>query len=107
TYVYEKGILADQFTSALESAARRGVQVNVIVDAVGSKKMKGEAVKRLHDAGAHVGSYGMPTWYKLHQLNYRTHRKVLVVDGRTAFTGGAGVADHWLGHAQDPLHWRD
>jgi cardiolipin synthase A/B len=46
-------------------------------------------------------------WYNLDRLNNRTHRKLLIVDGRIGFTGGIGVADHWLGHAQDPDHWRD
>jgi cardiolipin synthase len=46
-------------------------------------------------------------WYNLEEVNYRTHRKNLVVDGEIGFVGGAGVADHWLGHAQDKDHWRD
>ncbi len=107
TYIYEKGAVADQFTAALVAAARRGVTVNLVIDALGSKKMPREAWDRLRDAGVHLGDYGTPTWYKLQQINYRTHRKVLVVDGRVAFVGGAGVADHWLGDAQDPAHWRD
>ena len=107
TYIYEKGEVGSQFTTALEAAARRGVAVNLVVDAVGSKKMSADEVKRLKDAGVTFAKYGMPRWYKLQQINYRTHRKVLVVDGADAFTGGAGVADHWLGHAQDKDHWRD
>jgi cardiolipin synthase A/B len=107
TYIYETGSVGDRFTGALEAAARRGVQVDLVVDAVGSKKMSRDEAKRLRDAGAHVGSYGTLTWYKLQQVNYRTHRKILVVDGRIAFTGGAGVADHWLGNAQDATQWRD
>ena len=54
-----------------------------------------------------VGLFGQARWYTLEELNYRTHRKILVVDGRVAFTGGAGVGDQWLGHAQDTDHWRD
>jgi cardiolipin synthase A/B len=64
-------------------------------------------VKRLRDAGAQIGEFGKPSWYTLEEVNYRTHRKILIVDGRIGFTGGVGVADHWLGHAQDPDHWRD
>lgn len=107
TYIYEKGSAGEQFTSALEAAARRGVQIDLVVDAMGSKKVPEEMVKRLRDAGAHVGQFGQPNWYTLEELNYRTHRKILVVDGRIGFTGGVGIADHWLGHAQDPDHWRD
>ena len=107
SYIYEKGTVGSQFTAALEAAARRGVRVNLVVDAVGAKNMSRDAWDGLRDAGVTVGNYGAPRWYKPQQMNYRTHRKVLVVDGRTAFTGGAGVADHWLGHAQDKDHWRD
>jgi cardiolipin synthase len=107
TYIYEKGEAGDRFTDALEAAAKRGVEVNLVVDAVGSKKMSGDDEKRLQNAGVRLGKFGSPRWYKPQQVNYRTHRKVLVVDGREAFTGGAGVADHWLGHAQNPDHWRD
>jgi cardiolipin synthase len=107
TYIYDKGSVGDQFTAALAAAAQRGVQVDVVVDAMGSNKVPSETVKRLRDAGAQVGQFGKPNWYTLEELNYRTHRKILVVDGRIGFTGGVGVADHWLGHAQDPEHWRD
>jgi cardiolipin synthase len=107
TYIYDTGTVAGQFTSALEAALRRGVQVNLVIDAMGSKKMSKDHIQRLRDAGAHIGDFGKLRWYSLEELNYRTHRKILVVDGRVAFTGGVGVADHWLGHAQDSEHWRD
>lgn len=107
TYIYEQGRVGTEFTDALEAAAKRGVRVNVVVDAVGSKKMSSDDEKRLTRAGVVIGKFGVPRWYKLQQINYRTHRKVLVIDGREAFTGGAGIADHWLGDAQDPEHWRD
>jgi cardiolipin synthase len=107
SYIYEKGTVGTEFTNALENAARRGVAVNIVIDAVGSDRMSRDSWNRLRTAGATIGDYGTPTWYKLQQINYRTHRKVLVVDGHTAFTGGAGIADHWLGHAQDKDHWRD
>jgi cardiolipin synthase len=67
TYVYSKGDISDRFTDALEAAARRGVSVTVIVDAIGSDRMPGEAWNRLKSAGAHLGDYGTPTWYKLQQ----------------------------------------
>ena len=107
TYIFDKGAVGDRFTAALEAAARRGVQVNLVIDAIGSKSLPRADVERLRAAGAHVGSFGTPRWYSLEEMNYRTHRKILIVDGRTGFTGGVGVADHWLGHAQDPEHWRD
>jgi cardiolipin synthase len=107
TYVYEKGLVADQFTDALEQAAGRGVTVNVILDAIGTGSMETSHVKRLQMAGCHVVTFNPTAWYTLEELNYRTHRKILVVDGSVAFTGGVGIADHWLGNADSPQHWRD
>jgi cardiolipin synthase len=107
TYIYDTGQIADKFTDALEAAVRRGVKVNVIVDAIGASSMDDEHVDRLREAGCVVREFNTPKWYSLENLNYRTHRKILVVDGEIGFTGGAGVADHWLGNAQDKEHWRD
>ena len=107
TYVYEKGKVANWFTDALERAARRGVDVRVIVDAVGASQMEAGHVDRLRAAGCHVVDFNPSQWYGLEELNYRTHRKILVVDGEVGFTGGVGVADFWIGNAQDPQHWRD
>ena len=107
TYIYDKGGVADQFTAALEAAARRGVRVNVVVDAVGASSMPDEHKQRLKQAGCHIAEFNSPTWYSLEEVNYRTHRKILVVDGEIGFTGGVGFADHWLGNAQDKEHWRD
>lgn len=107
TYIYDTGEVANQFTAALESAARRGVKVAVIVDAIGAASMDGEHVDRLQNAGAEVYRFNSARWYSLENVNYRTHRKILVVDNEVGFTGGVGVADHWLGNAQDKEHWRD
>ena len=107
TYVYEKGEVAARFTEALERAARRGVRVNIVVDFVGAGNMDDDHVERLEKAGCIVVDFNPTHWYSLEELNYRTHRKILVVDGKVAFTGGIGVADFWLGHAQDADHWRD
>jgi cardiolipin synthase len=106
TYIFDKGTVGEQFVAALEAAARRGVQVNLVIDAIGAT-MPDEWTARLEQAGATIGRFGEPSWYSLEELNYRTHRKILVVDGAVGFTGGVGVADHWLGHAQDKDHWRD
>src|SRR3954465_161808 len=107
SYIYDEGTIGEQFTSALERAARRGVQVDLVVDAMGASKIPKEWRDRLRTAGAQIGEFGKLRWYSLEELNYRTHRKILVVDGRVAFSGGVGVADHWQGHAQDRDHWRD
>lgn len=107
TYIYENGRIGERFTEALEAAARRGVRVNLVVDAMGSNKIPAEWTERLRTAGAQIGEFGQPRWYTLEEVNYRTHRKILVIDGSVAFTGGVGVGDHWEGHAEDREHWRD
>jgi cardiolipin synthase A/B len=107
SYIYEKGVVGAEFTDALEAAAKRGIKVNVIVDALGSKSMPKEWTQRLEAAGVSIGTFGTPKWYAPRAVNNRTHRKILIVDGCVGFTGGVGLADHWLGHAQDKEHWRD
>ena len=107
TYIYDSGDIPDQFTAALEAAARRGVAVSLIVDAVGAASMDDAHVERLRAAGCAVHEFNTTAWYSLEHVNYRTHRKILVVDGEIGFTGGVGVADHWKGNAQDKEHWRD
>jgi cardiolipin synthase A/B len=107
TYIYESGSVASQFTAALEDAARRGVRVNIVVDSVGGSGMQEADIARLGTAGCRLAQFNSPTWYSLEDVNYRTHRKILVVDGEVGFSGGVGVADHWLGDAQDKDHWRD
>jgi len=107
TYIYSPGEAANLFTNALAEAGRRGVEVNVVVDAFGASDIPGDHLKRLEQSGVSVGHYRPMRWYSIQESNYRNHRKILVVDGETAFTGGVGVADHWLGHAQDKEHWRD
>ncbi|MGH9199648.1 MAG: phospholipase D-like domain-containing protein [Vicinamibacterales bacterium] len=107
TYIYSPGAIADQFTTALEAAARRGVRCNIVLDAVGSKDTGRDHLDRLRRAGCTVGTFNTSSWYNFEELNYRTHRKILVVDGVVGYIGGVGVADYWAGDAQDAEHWRD
>jgi cardiolipin synthase len=107
TYVYEDGKIAEAFTSALEKAARRAVQVNIVVDLFGAAGMADAHVERLRAAGCRLVTLNTPRWYELEEVNYRTHRKILVIDGQVGFTGGVGVADYWLGNAESKSGWRD
>jgi cardiolipin synthase len=106
-YIFRPGQIAERFIDALTDRARAGVAVTVIVDAIGSLRFWGRPVRRLREAGCRVASYQPLRWYSLARMNNRTHRELLVVDGRLAFTGGAGVADWWwLPQAGRPA-WRD
>jgi cardiolipin synthase len=107
TYIYWSGSIGQEFTEALIERARAGVPVNVIIDWAGSIKMQASQLRQMEEAGVRLHRYRPLHWYTLARINNRTHRKLLVVDGRIGFTGGVGIADQWAGHAQDPEHWRD
>jgi len=107
TYIYWSGQIGKEFAEALSERARAGVKVHVLLDWVGSGKMEDSLLKGMEQSGVQVRKYHPLRWYNLARMNNRTHRKLLVVDGRVGFTGGVGIADVWLGHAQDPDHWRD
>lgn len=107
TFIYWSGDIGRRFADALCERAKAGVQVHVLLDWVGSKRMNQELLDHMEEAGVQVKRYHPPRWYTLSRLNNRTHRKLLVVDGRVGFTGGVGIADPWLGNAEDEEHWRD
>ena len=107
TYIYWSGDIGDRFAEALEERARAGVAVHVLLDWAGSQRIEDELLQEMKDAGIQVELYHPLHWYHLSRVNNRTHRKLLVVDGRVGFTGGVGIADQWLGNAQDPDHWRE
>jgi cardiolipin synthase A/B len=107
TFIYWSGRIGLAMADALAERARAGVKVHVLVDWVGSQKMEPELLERMESAGVEVRRYHPPRWYTLSKMNNRTHRKLLIVDGRVGFTGGVGIADPWLGDAQDENHWRD
>ena len=107
TYIYWSGDIGKQFADALSVRARAGVRVHVLLDWVGSAKMDESYLTEMKEAGVQIEKFHKPHWYNLARLNNRTHRKLLVVDGQAGFTGGVGIAPHWMGNAQDPDHWRD
>ncbi len=110
TYVYEKGNIGAQFANALAQRARAGVKVCVLVDALGAATMDPKCRKQMKDAGVDLRDYHpfpLLNPFGYDQVDHRTHRKLLVVDGHVGFTGGVGIGDEWAGHAQDSAHWRD
>jgi len=106
TYIYWTGEIGKEFSEALCAKATEGVRVHVVLDWVGGK-LEPTYLEAMKGAGVQMEFYHPLRWYHLARMNNRTHRKLLVVDGRIGFTGGVGIADHWLGHAQSPAHWRD
>ncbi len=106
TYIYWSGSIGREFSDAFVEAARRGVKVKVLLDWVGGE-LDDSHLEAMREAGVEIRRYNPPRWNSLGRMNNRTHRKLMVVDGRVGFTGGVGIADSWRGHAQDAEHWRD
>ena len=106
-YIYWAGDIGRTFAEALARQAHAGRSVKILLDAIGSGSIGTEILRTLEGSGCHVAWYNPIRWYSLGRLNNRTHRKSLIVDGRVAFTGGAGIADHWRGNARGPDEWRD
>jgi cardiolipin synthase len=107
TYIYWSGDIGQQFSDALCERAKAGVKVHVLLDWVGTGKIEKRYLEDLAAAGVEVERYHPLHWYSLARINNRTHRKLLVVDGRIGFTGGVGIADQWQGYGESKEHWRD
>jgi cardiolipin synthase len=107
TYIYWSGEIGKEFAEALSERARSGVKVHILLDWVGSQKMDAALLDEMRRSGVEIEKYHPLRWYTIDRLNNRTHRKLLVTDGRSGFTGGVGIADEWTGNAQDDKHWRD
>jgi cardiolipin synthase A/B len=106
-YIYWAGDIGRRFAEALAARAAADVCVKILLDAVGSSTIGDEILEILEKGNCQLAWYNPARPYSIGRFNHRTHRKSLIIDGRVAFTGGAGIADHWLGHAQDHEHWRD
>ena len=107
SYIYWSGSVGREFAEALAERARAGVTVNVLLDWIGSNKLDAAQFRMMEEAGIRVRKFHEPRWYHLHRMNNRTHRKLLIIDGKVGFTGGVGIADAWSGNAEDSEHWRD
>jgi cardiolipin synthase A/B len=107
TYIYWSGSIGAEFVEALQERARSGVAVHVLLDWAGSVKMEPKLIDALKSSGVQVVRFHQPHWSNLDKMNNRTHRKVLVIDGKLGFTGGVGIADLWRGDARSPDEWRD
>jgi cardiolipin synthase len=105
TYIFQPDEAGRQFADAMIEAAGRGVEVRLLIDAWGSKL--GDLQDRLEKAGVRWRKYHPLRLFSIYKIGRRTHRKILVVDGKVAFTGGLGISRRWLGNARNPQEWRD
>lgn len=107
TFVYWTGDIAERFASALAERAQAGVVVRVILDAVGASDMPASLLERMRRAGVTIQWFRPLTRWRIWEMDNRTHRKVLIIDGLVGFTGGVGIAREWEGDARNQHEWRD
>ncbi|WP_327722125.1 phospholipase D-like domain-containing protein [Streptomyces sp. NBC_00490] len=107
TFVYWKGDIAREFAQALAERARAGLRVRLLLDGFGSRLIETDQLEAMERAGVQVAWFRRPLYLSPLKQNHRCHRKVLVVDEETAFTGGVGIAEEWCGNARNPQEWRD
>ena len=105
TYIFQPDKAGQEFAAAMIAAATRGVEVRLLIDAWGSKL--GELEQPLKDAGVNVRVYRPLRLFSIYKVGKRTHRKILVIDGRVAYTGGLGIDERWMGDARNSHEWRD
>ena len=104
-YIFQPDEAGRQFADAMIDAAKRGVQVRFLIDSWGSKL--GDLEQPLKNAGVNVRKYRPVRLFSIYKVGKRTHRKILVIDGRIAYTGGVGLSKQWLGDARNKREWRD
>ncbi|MEW2425278.1 phospholipase D-like domain-containing protein [Streptomyces nigra] len=107
TFVYWRGQIAHDFAAALADRAREGVRVRLLLDGFGAKEIEGRLLELMASAGVEIAWFRRPVWLSPFKQNHRCHRKALILDERTAFTGGVGIAEEWCGDARNPSEWRD
>jgi cardiolipin synthase len=107
TFVYWKGDIGTRFAQALCARARAGVRVRIVLDGWGARPIEMCLIDEMQDAGVHVRWFRPLRRFRPGEVNHRTHRKVLIVDESTGFTGGVGISDLWQGKARNPKEWRD
>ncbi|MGH8894709.1 MAG: phospholipase D-like domain-containing protein [Actinomycetes bacterium] len=107
TFVYWKGDIAVEFARVMSDRARAGVRVRLLIDALGGRLIDRQLVNEMDEAGVQVEWFRKPFLKSPFKSNHRLHRKICVVDGRVAFTGGVGIAQEWCGDARDEHEWRD
>jgi cardiolipin synthase len=107
TFIYWQGEIAERFGAVLAERARAGVHVRVLLDAFGAHKMPSKIAEELRSSGAEIAWFRPKARWRIWQIDNRTHRKILMVDGKIGFTGGVGIAAEWDGDARNPDEWRE
>lgn len=106
-YIYWSDEIGQKFINALIERANAGVKIHLLVDWMGSRNFKNEYLEKLRAAGIEIELYRPLSFANLLRMNNRTHRRILVVDGKVGFTGGVGISNDWDGNGDIPEKWRD
>ena len=107
-YIYEEDEIGSTIIELLIKKAREGVQVRFIYDDFGSPTIKKKIETRMEKAGIEIHPFYKVHFYLLaNRINYRNHRKIVVIDGQTGFTGGINVCDKYINNKKGKLYWRD
>ncbi|MEO7307652.1 MAG: cardiolipin synthase [Ferruginibacter sp.] len=107
-YIYEQDEIGCTVIEMLIKKAAEGVEVRFIYDDFGSPTIKKKIEKRMKEAGIEIYPFSKVHFYLLaNRINYRNHRKIVIIDGQTAFTGGINVSDKYINNKKGELFWRD
>jgi cardiolipin synthase len=107
SYIWWTGAICERVAESLSAAARRGIEVRLLLDYSGSSRMERRLVREMKEAGVMVRHFHPLRVSNVGRMNIRTHRKIAVIDGRIGYIGGHGIAEQWSGCAEDREHWRD
>src|SRR5699024_7522765 len=107
-YIIRNDEHGQKIANILIKKANEGVEVRLLFDDLGSRRLKNKYIKRIRDAGAQVESFFPPKFFKLNlKINYRNHRKLAIIDGKVGYIGGFNIGDEYLGKHKKFGYWRD
>ncbi len=107
-YIISKGELLDRIIDVLEKKVKEGVEVRILYDGMGGRYIGKKNIKRMKAAGIKLGVFFPALLGKLNlRMNYRNHRKIVVIDGKIGYVGGFNIGEEYLGRQKKFGYWRD
>ena len=107
-YIIRHDALGQRIADILIKKVNEGVEVRLLYDDMGSRRLSRRYIRRLRNAGAHVESFFPSKIPKVNfKINYRNHRKLAIIDGKIGYIGGFNIGDEYLGESKKFGYWRD
>lgn len=107
-YIIRDDVLGNEFQQLLIRKAQEGVKVRLLYDGIGCHRLGKTFLRRLQNAGVEIGCFAPPlSTFIDKRINYRNHRKIVVVDGEVGYIGGLNIGDEYLGNKPEIGYWRD